>query len=66
MIVEGEMTDQKTTCMSAVIFIHLDYKNRSSDLAICGTNSAVLTPIVTANNSIRTRFVEKNLIVKHL
>lgn len=55
MIVEGEMTEQKTSCMSAIIFIHLDYKNRSSDLAICGTNPAVLPPIVTANNSIRIR-----------
>ncbi|KAI1702286.1 CUB domain-containing protein [Ditylenchus destructor] len=57
MEVEGEMTDIKTSCMNAVIRVHLDYGNRTNDLAICGTNPTVIAPIVSANNSIRISFL---------
>jgi len=55
MDVEGEMTEMKTSCGAAIIRVHLDYRNRSSDIGICGTNQKVIAPITSLNNSIRIR-----------
>lgn len=56
MDVEGEMTEQKTSCKNAVIRIHQDYTNRTADLNICGTNYAIIAPLISINNSIRIRY----------
>ena len=58
MDVEGEMTEMKTSCGAAIIRVHLDFRNRSSDIGICGTNQKVIAPITSLNNSIRIRLVE--------
>lgn len=55
MEVEGEITSTKISCSNALIRIHLDYSNRTSDVNICGTNTAVIGPIVSNGNSIRIR-----------
>ncbi|CAD5206954.1 unnamed protein product [Bursaphelenchus okinawaensis] len=57
MDVEGEMTDTKVSCKNAVIKVHQDYSNRTADLPICGTNPAVISPIVSIGNSIRISFL---------
>jgi hypothetical protein len=57
MDVEGEITEQKISCKNVVIRIHPDYSNRTSDINICGTNYAVIAPLISTNNSIRIRLV---------
>lgn len=57
MDVEGEITEQKVSCKNAVIRIHQDYSNRTSDLNICGTNYAIIQPLISIENSIRIRSV---------
>uniref|UniRef100_A0A914CE37 CUB domain-containing protein n=1 Tax=Acrobeloides nanus TaxID=290746 RepID=A0A914CE37_9BILA len=57
MEVEGEITDTKVSCSNALIRIHLDHSNRTSDVNICGTNTAVIGPIVSSKNSIRISFL---------
>lgn len=56
MDVEGEITEQKISCKNAVIRIHQDYSNRTGDVNICGTNYAIISPMLSINNTIRIRF----------
>lgn len=55
MDVEGEMTSAKVSCKNAVIKVHQDFKNRTADMNICGTNPALISPIISIDNSIRIR-----------
>lgn len=55
--VEGQMTDEKIDCMSAVFRVHLDMQNRSRDLQLCGENIQMIPPIVSPSNSIRMSFL---------
>uniref|UniRef100_A0A183BT09 CUB domain-containing protein n=1 Tax=Globodera pallida TaxID=36090 RepID=A0A183BT09_GLOPA len=56
--VEGQMTDEKVDCMSAVLRVHLDMNNRSgSDLQLCGESVNLIPAIVSSSNSIRLSFL---------
>uniref|UniRef100_A0A914KHY1 CUB domain-containing protein n=1 Tax=Meloidogyne incognita TaxID=6306 RepID=A0A914KHY1_MELIC len=55
--IEGQMTDEKIDCMSAVFRVHLDMQNRSRDLQLCGENIQMIPPIVSPSNSIRMSFL---------
>ncbi|CAK5114740.1 unnamed protein product [Meloidogyne enterolobii] len=43
--IEGQMTDEKIDCMSAVFRVHLDMQNRSRDLQLCGENIQMIPPV---------------------
>ncbi|KAL3077910.1 hypothetical protein niasHS_013439 [Heterodera schachtii] len=57
--VEGQMTEEKVDCMSAVLRVHLGTDNRSSgsDLQLCGESVAMIPAIVSSSNSIRLSFL---------
>jgi hypothetical protein len=57
MEVEGEITDVKVSCKSAVIRIHKNYHDRTGDINICGTNPGVIAPMMSLNESIRISFL---------
>uniref|UniRef100_A0AC34QJ52 CUB domain-containing protein n=1 Tax=Panagrolaimus sp. JU765 TaxID=591449 RepID=A0AC34QJ52_9BILA len=57
MDVEGEITDKKVSCKDAIIRIHINYDDRTSDKNICGTNPEVMKPIVSNNETIRISFM---------
>ena len=57
MDVEGEITATKVNCKDAIIRIHTDYENRTTDKNICGTDTETMKPTISLNESIRISFM---------